>query len=127
MVVLMRILAVTLDCPDPDGLARFYQRLLGGSIAATNDTFTALTVDEGLRVDFQRVDGYRAPAWPDPDRPAQMHLDLVVDDLDEGERLATALGASKADHQPGGDRFRVFIDPVGHPFCLATPAASTIE
>jgi len=123
----MRIFAVTIDCSDPHGLARFYQRLLGGSITATNDVFTALTVDERLRVDFQRVDGYQAPAWPDPDRPAQMHLDLVVDDLDEGERVATALGASTADHQPGADRFRVLVDPEGHPFCLATPAASRIE
>lgn len=123
----MRIFAVTLDCSDPHELARFYQSLLGGSIAATNDVFTALTVNEGLRVDFQRVDGYQAPAWPDPDRPAQMHLDFVVDDLDEGERLATAQGARKPSHQPGGDRFRVLIDPEGHPFCLATPAASTIE
>jgi catechol-2,3-dioxygenase len=127
MIVVMRIFAVTLDCSDPHGLAEFYQRLLGGSIAATNDTFTALTVDEGPRVDFQRVDGYRPPAWPEPDRPAQMHLDVVADDLDEGERLATALGASKAGHQPGGDRFRVLIDPEGHPFCLVTPAASMIQ
>jgi predicted enzyme related to lactoylglutathione lyase len=127
MIVVMRIFAVTLDCSDPHGLARFYQGLLGGSIAATNDIFTALTVDEALRVDFQHVDGYRPPAWPDPQSPAQMHLDLVVEDLDEGERLATALGARKADHQPGGSRFRVFIDPEGHPFCLATPAASRVE
>lgn len=122
----MRIFAVTIDCSDPHQLARFYQRLLGGSIAATNDIFVALTVEEGPRVDFQRVDSYRAPAWPDPESPAQMHLDFVVDDLDEAERRATAQGASKAEHQPGGDRFRVLIDPEGHPFCIVTPAASTI-
>lgn len=123
----MRIFAVTLDCSDPHRLARFYQSLLGGSVASTNEIFAALTVDGGLRVDFQRVIDYQAPAWPDPGRPAQMHLDLVVEDLDEGERRAIALGAGKADHQPGGGRFRVFIDPEGHPFCLATPAASRIE
>ncbi|HEX2176799.1 MAG TPA: VOC family protein [Nocardioidaceae bacterium] len=122
----MRIFAVTIDCSDPHRLARFYQSLLGGSIAVTNDAFAALTVDEGPRVDFQRVDNYRAPAWPDPDNPAQLHLDLVVENLDEAERRATAVGASKADHQPGGARFRVFIDPEGHPFCLVTPAAASI-
>jgi catechol-2,3-dioxygenase len=126
MIEVMRVFAVTLDCPDPHRLARFYESLLGGSIAATNDIFVALTVDGGPRLDFQRVERYSPPAWPDPDRPAQMHLDFVVDDLDEAERRATALGATKAEHQPGGDRFRVLIDPVGHPFCLATPAASTI-
>jgi len=123
----MRIFAVTVDCSDPHRLARFYQSLLGGSIASTNDVFVALNVHEGPRIDFQRVDDYRAPAWPDPDKPAQLHLDLLVDDLEDGERRAVALGAGRADHQPGGDRYRVLIDPEGHPFCLATPAASRVE
>ena len=28
------------------------------------------------------------------------------------------LGATRPDHQPGGDRWRVLLDPAGHPFCL---------
>jgi hypothetical protein len=56
-----------------------------------------------------------------------MHLDLAVDDLEEAERRATALGAVKAGHQPGGDRFKVYIDPAGHPFCLASLAASALD
>jgi hypothetical protein len=42
-----------------------------------------------------------------------------VDDLDEGERSAIAIGA-----RPTGsttDTFRVFLDPAGHPFCLIRP------
>jgi catechol-2,3-dioxygenase len=121
----MRIFAITIDCSDPHQLARFYQNLLGGSITATNDTFVALTIDAELRLDFQRIQRYCPPTWPTSDTPAQMHLDFVVSELDEAERRATGLGARKADHQPGADRFRVFIDPEGHPFCLVTPAAST--
>jgi predicted enzyme related to lactoylglutathione lyase len=123
----MRLFAVTIDCSDPRSLASFYQKLLGGSIEATNDTFVALTVDAGLRLDFQRVEGFARPTWPTAEVPTQMHLDFVAGDLDETERRATALGAWKADHQPGNGRFRVLIDPEGHPFCLATPAASTIQ
>jgi hypothetical protein len=41
-----------------------------------------------------------------------------VDDLDEAERQAVALGATKFDHQPDPGNFRVFADPVGHVFCL---------
>jgi hypothetical protein len=63
------------------------------------------------------VDGYQAPEWPGQARPQQMHLDLVVDDLDEGEQEAIRLGATKAETQPG-TTFRVFLDPAGHPFCL---------
>jgi hypothetical protein len=63
------------------------------------------------------VDGYRAPVWPGQDVPQQVHLDVVVDDLDAAEREVLALGATKHEHQPG-TTFRVYLDPAGHPFCL---------
>ncbi|MEQ7129412.1 VOC family protein [Actinopolymorpha sp. B11F2] len=28
------------------------------------------------------------------------------------------MGARRAEVQPGGDAYRVFLDPAGHPFCL---------
>ena len=46
-----------------------------------------------------------------------MHLDVMVEDLDEAEPMVLALGATKHEHQPGTS-FRVFLDPAGHPFCL---------
>jgi hypothetical protein len=65
---------------------------------------------------FQQVGEYTAPDWPDPSKPQQAHLDIAVDDLDEGEARALSLGAKRL---PGeGERFRVFADPAGHPFCL---------
>ena len=60
---------------------------------------------------------YVAPTWPEGPRPQQLHLDFDVDDLDEGEALVLGLGATKAEVQPGRS-FRVYLDPVGHPFCL---------
>ena len=66
---------------------------------------------------FQQVEAYTPPGWPDQDVPQQMHLDVVVDDLDVGEAAVLELGATKHDHQPGTS-FRVFLDPAGHPFCL---------
>ena len=30
------------------------------------------------------------------------------------------LGALKCDVQPDPDRWRVYLDPAGHPFCLTT-------
>jgi hypothetical protein len=48
----------------------------------------------------------------------QYHIDFDVDDLDEAERQAVALGATKFAHQPAPDSFRVLADPVGHVFCL---------
>ena len=49
--------------------------------------------------------------------PQQLHLDFYVADLDAGEEHALSLGATKAEFQPGTS-FRVYLDPVGHPFCL---------
>ncbi len=49
-----------------------------------------------------------------------MHLDVVVDDLDEGEAAVLAIGAPRHPHQPG-TTFRVFLDLAGHPFCLCVP------
>jgi hypothetical protein len=72
----------------------------------------------GVRISFQRAPGYQPPAWPDPASPMQFHVDWVVDDLDGAEQRALSLGARKFDHQPEPDDFRVFADPVGHPFCL---------
>jgi hypothetical protein len=63
------------------------------------------------------VAGYRAPQWPEGAIPQQLHLDFDVADLDAAEAAVLALGARKADFQPG-QTFRVFLDPVGHPFCL---------
>ena len=56
-----------------------------------------------------------------PPRPgrqtATQHLDLWVDDLAAASDWATRCGAVLADTQPQDD-VRVFLDPVGHPFCL---------
>jgi hypothetical protein len=49
-----------------------------------------------------------------------MHLDLAVDDLDEAEAEAVRLGARRAADQPAPGRYRVLLDPAGHPFCLST-------
>ncbi len=48
---------------------------------------------------------------------ATQHLDLWVDDLDAAADWAIRCGATLADIQPQDD-VRVFLDPVGHPFCL---------
>jgi hypothetical protein len=75
--------------------------------------------EDGQCLCFQRVADYRRPVWPGQESPQQMHLDVVVDDLDAAEAAVLELGATKHEHQPG-TTFRVFLDPAGHPFCLCT-------
>jgi len=119
------LFAVTVDCPEPVELAEFYQGFLGGEVRFFPPDFAALDHTGGVRLDFQRVSNHRPPLWPDPAAPRRVHLDFWVPDLGAAERLVLGLGALVAEYQPGGDRFRVFLDPAGHPFCLA-PQSATI-
>ncbi|WP_327090709.1 VOC family protein [Nonomuraea sp. NBC_01738] len=120
MTAIARFRTTVIDCPDPLGLARFYAAVLDWPVSVADDTWVVVS-DGGppARLAFQRADDYVAPAWPDPKRPQQFHLDLTVEDLDEGEAQVLRLGATKPGHQPSDDgSFRVFLDPAGHPFCL---------
>jgi catechol 2,3-dioxygenase-like lactoylglutathione lyase family enzyme len=121
------LFAVTIDCTDPWRLAAFYRAFLGGELYWTNDDFVALAGESPVRLDFQRVSNDPPPAWPDPAAPRRVHLDFEVDDLERATEDVLALGAVLADSQPGGRRFRVLLDPEGHPFCLATPEAATLR
>jgi hypothetical protein len=112
--------SVTLDCADPEPLAEFWQAALDGEIAYRSEKFIGVQLPGGTWIGAYSVPDYAPPAWPEGETPKQFHLDLNVADLDEGERAVLALGARKADHQPQPDRWRVFLDPAGHPFCLTT-------
>jgi hypothetical protein len=74
----------------------------------------------GPMLTLMRVDTYVAPDWPDGPQHQQMHIDVAVDDLRSAVPSAIALGATESAHQPQSDRWRVLLDPVGHPFCLST-------
>lgn len=111
-----RLSLTALDCPDPRALAEFYSAITGWEIDDDGD-WVQLRSDGGATLAFQRAPGHRPPAWPGDDQPQQAHLDFDVPDLDVGEERLLALGARKADVQPGTS-FRVYLDPAGHPFCL---------
>jgi predicted enzyme related to lactoylglutathione lyase len=115
-MAIARFPGFVIDCPDAAALAGFYAALLGWSVKADDD-WADIRSDDGQCISFQQVDGYAAPDWPGQARPQQMHLDVIVDDLDAAEPEVLELGATKSDHQPG-TTFRVFLDPAGHPFCL---------
>jgi catechol 2,3-dioxygenase-like lactoylglutathione lyase family enzyme len=109
------LFAVTIDAPDASALARFYGGLTGMRLTYDGPEGALLSGD-GRNLMFQQVSNYRPPRWPDPAHPQQAHLDLLVEDLDAGQARALELGATSLD--AGGDRYRVFSDPAGHPFCL---------
>ncbi len=114
-----RLGSISLDCSEPAPLAEFWAALLGGEVAFTSDAFVAVKAGE-MWLSTVKVDDHRPPSWPTADTPKQMHLDLAVDDLDAAEAEAVRLGAVSVEDQPAPDRWRVLLDPAGHPFCLST-------
>jgi predicted enzyme related to lactoylglutathione lyase len=115
-MAIARFPSFVVDCPDPGVLANFYGSILDWKVDASAD-WAEIRADYGQCICFQRVDGYTAPQWPGQEVPQQMHVDVMVEDLDAGEAEVLELGATKPEHQPG-TTFRVFLDPAGHPFCL---------
>ncbi|MGW9351566.1 VOC family protein [Nocardiopsis flavescens] len=109
------------DCPDPEALAGFYAELLGRPVTEREeDWVTVGDPREWPVLAFQRVEGHRAAAWPDPERPQQAHLDVWVEDIDTAQARVLELGAALLRTEEEGGRvwFRVYADPAGHPFCL---------
>ena len=113
--------AVVLDCPDPRALAEFYRALVGGDITYADDDWVNLRDGGNVLLSFQRAADYQAPDWPGAEHGQQFHIDVTVDDVDQAEPQVLALGARRTEFQPGIDEdsnWRVYFDPVGHPFCL---------
>jgi predicted enzyme related to lactoylglutathione lyase len=115
-MAIARFPSLVIDCPDPVALATFYGALLDWKATASPER-GEIRAEDGRCICFQPVEGYTAPEWPGQEVPQQMHVDVMVDDLDAAEGPVLELGASKHEHQPGTS-FRVFLDPAGHPFCL---------
>ena len=113
-----RLRVVAFDCPDALALADFYRGIVGGDVVpGDDDDWVELHAPTGMLA-FQEIVGHRRPTWPTGDTPQQAHIDIAVENLDGAEAAVLRLGALKADVQPRPDRFRVMIDPAGHPFCL---------
>ncbi|MGD0609845.1 MAG: VOC family protein [Streptosporangiaceae bacterium] len=95
-----RLHHVILDGPDPMALATFYSELLGWPVTYRSDDFVVVSADS------------QPPAWPDPARPQQIHLDVMVEDVAAAGLRVLALGATRLNDQG------VYADLAGHPFCL---------
>ena len=110
---------INLDTADPAGLAAFYSQVLGWDVLHSEAEY-AMIGDGSTSIGFGKLPGYSGPGWPDEAAPKRFHLDFYVEDLDKAEEQALALGATKPAEQPTPDRWRLLLDPGGHPFdvCL---------
>ncbi|MFF0393760.1 VOC family protein [Kitasatospora sp. NPDC004615] len=113
----IRYAAVTFDCADPAELARFYGDALGLPVVYSTDDFVLLGQEGAAGLGFNRVADHRPPSWPDESGAKQAHIELDVADLDAAQARLVELGAVVPEFQPD-ERWRVLLDPAGHPFCV---------
>ena len=115
-----RILAVAIDCRQPDLLAEFWEKALGNGRTRTwtdshGLTYRQIDFDDGPALLFQPVPGEKAGK-------NRLHLDLTPargDQRAEVERLVM-LGAKVLDDPPD-DPWTVLADPEGNEFCVLPP------
>lgn len=108
---------VNLDCADPTASAEFYARLTGWKVLHSEAEYAMVGADS-TSIGFGRISNYTPPNWPDETGEKRFHLDFYVDDLASAQAEAESYGATTPQFQPGAERWRVLLDPSGHPFCL---------
>lgn len=114
---------IVLDAADIDAVSSFWAGLLGG-IVDKDDGWHSILVDGEWRLGIQHAPNHTPPEWPNGTQQ-QIHLDLWVDDPGAAHERALALGArllKPAEETGEPDRFQVYADPAGHPFCLCWTA-----
>ncbi|SDK19490.1 VOC family protein [Nonomuraea jiangxiensis] len=125
MTTKARLLAVSIDCPEPKKLAEFYHAILGWDITYAEDEYAAVS-DGTSSIYFGRVADRKPVVWPSPDK--QFHLDFRVADVERAVAEYVALGATRPEFQPGvteeGTGWIVLQDPAGHLFCVCPEASS---
>lgn len=107
---------IVLDVTDLDTQAAFWSDLLGVEIAGQVEQYVILEPQEGtgIRISLQQVPEQKTGK-------NRMHIDLHVEDLEAATTRAEELGASRVDeHRWPTFMWRVFQDPEGNEFCMAT-------
>jgi catechol 2,3-dioxygenase-like lactoylglutathione lyase family enzyme len=109
------VTSVTIDCADPQRLARFWADLLGLRVRPRESRYVALTrpATGTPELVFQ-------PVPEEKTGKVRLHLDIGVHDLARAQRRAVELGASLADDlgDRDDDSLVVMRDPEGNEFCL---------
>ncbi|ADY55606.1 hypothetical protein Sgly_1296 [Syntrophobotulus glycolicus DSM 8271] len=118
----INMINIVIDCADAGIMADFYSKLLGWEWTHPQENgWSAITSPTGSVIAFQEVEGYEPPVWPwQPGKQGQMlHLDLCMNNLEEGVKHALECGATEASQQFFSTS-RTMLDPSGHPFCIDT-------
>lgn len=142
--VVPKLVQVVFDSTDARQTAEFWRQLLGLVYPSVHEPPPAgdddpegrdwlnLKTRDGLPLlAVQQVEDLPRTTWPAHDIPQQLHLDLVVDsveDLDAAhERVLELGGELRFDRSDDPEEpLRVFVDPSGHTFCIFVADTSAV-
>jgi hypothetical protein len=105
---------VCVDAADPEALAGWWQRLVGGTVSSDPDGDIMLE-GPGVRLYFLLVGEAKTTK-------NRVHFDLRAVDFDRAVARAVGLGATLATDVYDGDRWQVLRDPEGNEFCILRAA-----
>ncbi|WP_102141499.1 VOC family protein [Mycobacterium hubeiense] len=106
---------ITFDCADPEGLAQWWAKALGGDVnPVAVEQYVVLIRPDGPRFGFQRVD------TPTPGKN-RVHVDFAVADVEAEVKRLIGLGATEVGRHSLGQEYNwvVLADPDGNAFCVA--------
>jgi predicted enzyme related to lactoylglutathione lyase len=117
---------VNIDVPDLQPAVDFYQAAVGVRLSRfLDDDVAELVYGSSTLYLLRKTDGARATPEERQARVFErhwtpVHVDFVVDDIDEAVARATAAGATLESDciEWRGSRCVTFSDPFGHGFCL---------
>jgi predicted enzyme related to lactoylglutathione lyase len=122
----MKFGAITMDCNDPEKLARFWGQLTEREAAPTkthSETYWVVRAPDrnGILLLLQKV--------PEPKvGKSRTHIDLWVLDIDAEAERAVSLGATYVKKFDGpGEGWIWMTDPEGNEFCLCRADPSNLE
>jgi hypothetical protein len=108
---------VCVDSQDPERLAAWWQKLVGGEAHIDSDGDVSLRTGS-MVVLFLAV--------PEPKRHKnRLHFDLRATDFESAVAAALALGAELAPDIYDGPSWQVLRDPEGNEFCILRPRDDT--
>jgi len=110
---------VVFDATDLETESSFWAALVGGTVER-NDGWHMIFVDSAPVLAVQHAPDHEPPHWPVGAQQQQVHHDLWVDDYASAHEEVSRLGATllRPTSADGRERWAVYADPAGHPFCL---------
>lgn len=115
--------AVTMDCADPEALARFWAELTGREAKRSDDTYWAVRDPDrkGILLLLQKVTEPKTGK-------NRAHVDLWVADMDSAAERAVGLGATYVKKFDGDDEGWIWMtDPEGNEFCFVQAEAEHLD